>query len=239
MHLLRQSLRHSASTLSHRPSRDVLNSYLSPAAYGPPAHLRTRKSLSDFRYATGTAGPEHFGANSVGSGYGHQQYQQQQQRSQPPAHHYTQPGPTNRRSHLNLREGFSSVSGASGFGMRTESARPSVQGVFTSFLNPPVASPTSSAAGVVTAHARTATSQSQAPYYSSDASSSSPSVGLSRLDRAESSQTSEDSLGAVQGQSASPSGHGQGFAVRQPRGPTGMSPATAGSWRATEQTVPE
>ena len=153
---------------------------------------------------------------------------------------------------MNLREGFAVVgssggtSGALGSG---RAARAGVQGVFTTFLDPTPASPISSTgAPISNGRANAVAHSSAAQYYSSDASSSSPSVGLGggRAGRAESSQTSDDSGPG----SGATTALGQGLAVRQPRGPAsggdvpatsqrGFTSASSGNWRASEQPVPE
>ena len=217
-----QSLRHSASTLGRSSSRDVLSSYLSPDACSSPnssAALRGKKSMPDIRgpsFNSNTYSPSshyHYHQqpqhSSSSSSPSHQQQQQQQQQQ-----HYA----NQRRSNLNLREGFATVGTAA-------RSRPSVQGIFQA--NNFFESTNAGQANSANTHASTG---SATQYYSSDASSS-PSLSLSLNSRggaaAESSATSEEG-------SAGPTGAGGAggpFVVRQPRGPGEEARGFGGSWR--------
>lgn len=215
----KQQLRHSASTLGRSSSRDVLSSYLSPEAYSSPntAHLRGKKSMPDIRYTSSSSASSNSYSHAPAYAYHHQQspshhpHQQQQQQA------------NQRRSNLNLREGYKTVGTAA-------RSRPSVQGIFqgnnffesSSSSAPPPPSPS---------HHGGATAQTATQYYSSDASSS-PSLSLSLAGGVgESSATSEEGSLAPNahvngGAGGGGGGAGAPFVVRQPRGPGGE-----GSWR--------
>ncbi|ORY66795.1 hypothetical protein BCR35DRAFT_308446 [Leucosporidium creatinivorum] len=207
---MQKSLRHSASTLGRSTSRDLLSSYLSPDSYSSSSSslLRGKKSMPDIRgpgFASSTSYSN--GLSSYGSSSGSGSYPSHQH--QPPHHSANQ-----RRSNMNLREGYATVGTAA-----RGSSRPSVQGIFQASNFFEGGSPSSSAAQPPA---------SATQYYSSDASSS-PSLSLGAGTNPESSATSEE--GSLGGGGA----QGQGFAVRQPRGPSeeqrGFVGAAQGSWR--------
>lgn len=125
--------------------------------------------------------PDIRGANGYGLA---PHYQQQQQQQHVPVNQ--------RRSNLNLREGYATVGTAA-----RGATRPSVQGIFQSsnFFEP---------------GAPTATATAATQYYSSEAGAGS---GESSATTSEEASMGGQCAGAGQGQ-------GQGFVVRQPRGPS-------------------